>query len=40
MSDPDNIYEILDNLLEQDLDTNQRQIVNEVKKDFRRGWIK
>lgn len=40
ISEPNDVYEILDNLLEQELDTNQRQLVNEVKKDFKRGWIK
>ena len=40
ISEPNDVYEILDNLLEQELDSYSMKLVEDVKKDFRKGWTK
>lgn len=39
ISEPDNVYEILDNLLDEELDRDTLKLVEDVKKDFKRGWF-
>jgi len=40
ISESNNVYELLDNLLEQELDSYSMKLVEDVKKDFRKGWTK